>query len=80
MFEATKKWDGNLPLVVTKRIVKLREKVRDMKVIFGEGELYEVLIDNGDSNIVNLNARTCDCGGGRFQAFPVCMLYVALTL
>lgn len=28
-----------------KKIVKFREKVRDMNVVFSERELYEVLVD-----------------------------------
>lgn len=41
-----KKWDSNLPLVVMKRILKLRKKARDIKVVFSEIESYKVLIDN----------------------------------
>ncbi|KAJ4715347.1 MuDR family transposase [Melia azedarach] len=69
-YEEAKKWGDTLPPIVKKRIVKLREKAREMKVIFGEGDLYEVLVDNKESNIVDLNAKTYDCGDWQISGLP----------
>lgn len=42
--------------------MRLQEKARDIRVVFEENELYEVLIDNKDSNVVSLRSLQCDCG------------------
>ncbi|KAJ4717285.1 MuDR family transposase [Melia azedarach] len=70
VYKEAKKWGDTLPPIVKKRIVKLSEKAREMKVIFGEGDLYEILVDNKESNIMDLNAKTCDCGDWQISSLP----------
>ncbi|KAJ4709068.1 MuDR family transposase [Melia azedarach] len=67
-----KKWDGIIPLAVKRRIVDLRERGRDMNVVFGDGNLYEVLVDNQDGHVVDLGTRECDCGMWQITGLP-CM-------
>lgn len=49
--------DSSLPPMVFKKILKLREKARYIRVVFGEHELYEVLTDNQSSNVVSLRSK-----------------------
>lgn len=33
-----------------------------MDIVFSDGDLYEVLMDNKDRHIVNFGVRDCECG------------------
>ncbi|KAJ4706582.1 DNA-directed DNA polymerase [Melia azedarach] len=66
----SKKWEGNLPPIVKRKIVKMREKARDMNAVFGERDLYKALVDNSDSYVVNLAIKECDCGEWQIPGFP----------
>lgn len=43
-----------------KRILKLRETARAMNMIFGDDDMYEVLVDNKDRHIVDLRRKKYD--------------------
>lgn len=39
----------------------MREMSGDMDIVFNNGDLYEVLVDNKEGHIVNLGAKDCEC-------------------
>lgn len=41
-----------------------------MSVVFREGDIYEVLVDNSEDYVVNLTANICDCGEWEILGLP----------
>lgn len=51
-----------MPHLVKKRIQKAREAARELHVVFGRDNSYEVVFENTKVNVVDLRKKECDCG------------------
>lgn len=59
-----------LPPIMNDRINKFKELSREMDVVFGDGDIYEVLIDNKDGHVVNLETKESECGVWKIFGMP----------
>lgn len=77
-YTTTLKWVDILPLIVQKRILKLRKTTKVMNVIFSDDEMYEVLVDNKNHHVVDLRRKKCDCGDCEVSSLPCAHVVCAI--
>lgn len=64
------KWEGNLPPLVKKMLVKVREEARELHVVFGKNQSFEVVYENTKVNVVDLGKKECDCSNWQVSGLP----------
>lgn len=64
MIDTLQPWNKQVPclFVVQKRVLQSSEVARGMDVVFGDDDVYEVLVDNTDHHAIDLKKNRCDYG------------------